>query len=358
MREGVQRSRIQAVCGRVRDALRAAPADPMLPFTLALLDHQLVDAPEFEALVQTSIDALGAKSDSFGFTMYDDLGPALCLQKLLDALGVEADVCADIDVALHRHVTRPQRSNDFLAGRAGHLVYLLERPSNERNVATRHSVVNALIADQQRDAHGVYWVPGETMSEWGSAHGSAGIARALTMLAERGGLGLEGAAVLTSALERLSWRASTKLEETGDNHALRLRWCNGDLGVAQTLLHGGRVLGRSDLGAAGAALARRAATVNPHEGALREANLCHGSTGAAMQLAMIASVLDDDSLRAASRAWFEHALTFECESRFRFQAGLLNDDASFQIGASGIGLAFAASLSDEPPEWARFMLAF
>lgn len=146
----------------------------------------------------------------------------------------------------------------------------------------------------------------------------------------------------------------------------RLAWCYGDPGIAIALWHAARALGRPDLEQEAVRIGLHAAARSLDTTDVRDACLCHGSTGLALMFARLWHMTGLQQFATASRQWARLTLEYENvpgrSSGYWFEIwderrclehvqalGLIN-------GAAGVGLTLLALVSDVAPDWDRVML--
>lgn len=145
----------------------------------------------------------------------------------------------------------------------------------------------------------------------------------------------------------------------------RLAWCYGDPGVGGAVLAAGQAVGEPAWEEAGLEILRHAARRDPSTSQIRDAGLCHGSAGLAHVFNRAYQATGDEELRQAALHWFRH--TLESRRPGEGVAGYLSWEPDgkgglelrgvpgFLTGASGVGLALLAAVTDVEPTWDRVL---
>lgn len=142
----------------------------------------------------------------------------------------------------------------------------------------------------------------------------------------------------------------------------RLAWCYGDLGVAYSLWHAGKVIGDE-------ILKKKALDIFTYstkrqlvkDTAVIDAGLCHGSAGVAMIFRRMYLETGDDVFSKATDFWIERTL-----AHARFNDGLVGyktyiykkweSDFSLLSGISGIGLILLSYIENDNQPWDKMFL--
>lgn len=383
---------LDSVCDIANDLVamdpRALASDPSLgrggagiALFLVGASHAL-DEPRWGTfgleVLTLSMDALEVMP--LPLTLFDGVaGIAWTAQHLADTTRVMLPpVLEEIDDALLAYLTQPHAAAalDLVAGLAGLSVYFSARPHAIRVRAASH-LVSALINSAADGARGVRWLTpdaqlpeerrtadGGGIFDLGMAHGSAGIAACLALLADaqslRGPLGtflVKACAGLKSAQTVTEGRPAFPHwhDRRGTPFGLpsRLGWCYGDASVAFALGQLGLLL--HDAGALNLARTMLLQS-STEEGALRgvhDACLCHGSAGLALLTHRLAQAASDHRLAERATAWLRATLAL-CRSgtgiggfRFALSSSMPREVArrasvGLLEGAAGVGLALLA----------------
>lgn len=298
------------------------------------------------------------------------------------------DALRVIDDALLEGLASIEGCIDLIGGLAGIGVAALEDPTrgHGRELATR--ALDAIERCSERDEHGVTWcTPPHLLPAWqrercpdgywnlGLAHGIPGVIGFLAAMvtvdieAPRARALLDGAVpwLLATSPPRtrarfLHWRSRGN---GADNDAARLAWCYGDAGVAITLLAAARALDRKDWDAEARAMAKAMAARPFEQSGVLDAGICHGAAGVAHIFNRLYQATRDDELRDAACRWYRQLLAMRRpgEGIAGFPARNHVDgadvwiaDDSVLMGASGVGLALLAAVTDLEPAWDRALL--
>jgi lantibiotic modifying enzyme len=140
----------------------------------------------------------------------------------------------------------------------------------------------------------------------------------------------------------------------------RLAWCFGDLGIAASLLMAARGANEPVWESEARRIARAAASRRMENNVL-DAGLCHGSAGVGHVFNRLYQATGDKEFGKAALFWFHHALGLRNPGvgigGFRMSSGSGEfDEPGFLVGATGIGLALLAAVSDIEPAWDRALL--
>src|SRR4051794_6587641 len=302
----------------------------------------------------------------------------------------DAGLTGEIDDALRRLLTNVEDRLTFelIYGLAGYGTYLVERLPDPGAAALLGRVLDLLEAS--RDASGVWPTDPGWMSPWqreqmprgcynlGVAHGIPGV---IGFLAAAQREGLDDPRLARFAEDAVPWTLAQKWDQPssplpafipigGEPYPTRTAWCYGDLGVAAVLLSAAQSFGRDDWKREALAIARVAARRSPEEAMVKDAGLCHGSTGLAHLFNRMAQASGDDELRDAAERWIRIALDMRRPGQGL--AGLLSwvditengktvawewkTEPGFLSGVAGIGLGLLAAVTDFEPAWDRVLL--
>lgn len=145
----------------------------------------------------------------------------------------------------------------------------------------------------------------------------------------------------------------------------RLAWCYGDISIAVVLLSAAQVLDNSKLIKGAISIAQQAAKRDLQTTKVVDMGLCHGAAGLGHLFNRFFQATQEPIFKQAAQSWFERTLTMrrtgEGITGFPSLLQLKNEqlwvsDASFLTGASGIGLALLAAITDIEPNWDRLLL--
>jgi hypothetical protein len=146
----------------------------------------------------------------------------------------------------------------------------------------------------------------------------------------------------------------------------RLAWCYGDPGVAAALLSAARAVGEAGWEREALAIAAHSVRMAPETSGVIDAGLCHGAVGLGHLYNRLYQATGEEAFAEAARYWF--GLGLDLRRPGEGVAGFAAWDSStgetpkwvsepgFLTGATGIGLALLAAISDVEPEWDRVLL--
>lgn len=317
-------------------------------------------------------------------------GIAWCLQHLTNEGFIERgeidDTFEETDEVLIRYLQQEleQQRYDFLHQGLGAALYFLERPVN----TVRGNCLDAMVTQLENAAialdTGISWKDQfvrkdntEDHYNLGLAHGVPAILVILSMLYEKGICAERTLPLLERGVQ---WLLSTRNQAgaeplsryptmvTGNNTPIgspqsRLGWCYGDPGIAICLWNIGIRLERD-------AWKNEAVEILVHtllyrdsrNGTVRDAGLCHGSTGIAHIYRRVYTGSGDERLQAGAEKWLQQTLelgTWE-DGPAGFKAHTLNgyiNTFNLLEGVTGIGLALMAAVDeDAAPAWDRCLL--
>ena len=307
-----------------------------------------------------------------------------------DLFDGDAGLAGEIDDALRQLLTNVEDRLTFelIYGLAGYGTYLVERLPDPGAAALLDRVLDLL--EESRDASGVWHTDPGWMSPWqreqmphgcynlGVAHGIPGV---IGFLAAAKREGVDDPRLERFADDAVQWTLARKWDSPsslfpafipvgGEPYPTRTAWCYGDLGVAAVLLSAAQSFGRDDWKREALAIARIAARRSPEEAMVRDAGLCHGSTGIAHLVNRMAQASGDQELRDAAERWYRVALDMRRPGQGI--AGLLSwvdvtengktvgwqwkSEPGFLSGVAGIGLGLLAAVTDFEPAWDRVLL--
>jgi hypothetical protein len=145
----------------------------------------------------------------------------------------------------------------------------------------------------------------------------------------------------------------------------RVAWCFGDLGIASSLLLAARGAGEPAWETEARRIALAAAARSLETSRVPDAGLCHGAAGVAHIFNRLYQATGEPEFGRAAHFWLQHALSLREPglgiAGFRMATGAgwnaWVDEPGFLVGATGIGLALLAAVSDVEPAWDRVLLA-
>ena len=146
-----------------------------------------------------------------------------------------------------------------------------------------------------------------------------------------------------------------------DDNGSRLGWCYGDLTIALTLVRVGKALELPSYIDKARKISLHAAKRNSSQGMVYDAGLCHGSAGLALIFQLLHQQIDEPKLLQAANNWLLYTLDLYREKGLQ---GLYmysavtkeyQEDSSFLMGYSGIGLCLLAALGEQA-DWTDCLL--
>lgn len=342
------------------------------------------------AAIEVAIDALAdVRMDSDLFGGFP--GIAWAAQYVVPRLfEPDDDFNAEIDDAIETQLASYPWPGDYdlVRGVGGLGVYALARLPRAAARRSLHRIVELLDDWAQRDGDRVTWLtPPAVLAPWqarahprgrydlGMAHGVAGAIALLAALANAG-VDEDRARSLASGAAR--WLLAQELAGTAgatlpdwfgpdgdDRQPARSAWCYGDPGAAVALLAAARATGDAAWERRALAMARAASVRAPADAGVLDAGLCHGAAGLGHIYNRLYQATGDAALGEAARTWLLRALDLRrAEGVAGFPACLRNpdgsrrwvDDPGLVTGATGVGLALLAAISDREPTWDRMLL--
>lgn len=331
-----------------------------------------------------------------GFT-----GVAWAIEHLRGRLFDPADDCGldTIDATLRQSLERdhaiPGTSRpdyDLIAGLVGLGVYALDRLPRPDAESCVRRIVDLLKRNAEEGAEGITWhtppglLPEEQRRDFpngyyncGVAHGVPGVIGFLGRVHAKG-LDtevvrplLDGAVAWFLAQENPAgmWTQFPSARHpdivgNSDWDNSRQAWCYGDPGIAVVLLGAALAVGNSNWEAKAISIARTSAGKMTDAPPNLDGSFCHGTSG----LVHIFNIFHQHT----GERLFLDAVRYWLDQTFRLQRPGIGvggfqawgpgpsgepewvDDPGILTGAGGIGLALAAALSEEQPEWGRAFL--
>ncbi len=302
-------------------------------------------------------------------------------------------VNADVDDRLLELVSAESWTDDYdlISGLAGIGVYCASRRSDVAREATRQIVRHlrrlAVFDDDARCAwlREARWLHPSVQARFpegyfdlGVAHGSAGVIGFLA-LACSVGHEPEIESLLHSSVEwLLAQRTDSKhrfpyvVSNQHRNEGGRGVWCNGDLGIAMSLLLASDATGCDSWRDEAVTAAKNALLIHHDQRSVNDACLCHGSAGIAQVAMRLFNRTRDEFFRTEARLWIDDILNMhdpdgECGG-FVFlhpqqAAGLevhrdspFRPSSCFLTGITGVALVLLSASSRVEPAWDRLIL--
>lgn len=304
----------------------------------------------------------------------------------------DEDVCGALDEALGDLLGNLTEKTPYelIGGLAGYGVYLLERLPNPDAARLLVRILDLLEAAAETSEAGTTWfTPPDWLPAWqrelmpegchnlGVAHGVPGLIGFLAAAKQRG---VDDPRVSSLTEGAVRWLLGQKLPQEmparfpymrvpgrSPEPAVTPAWCYGDLGISVMLLAAARSFSRPDWEEEALALARHVAR-RPTTGSKGlDSSLCHGTAGNGHLFNRLYQATGDPELRDAALGWYRRAL--DQQNPGEGLAGFLtwvvsrpgtgdwSGHPGFLIGATGVGLALLAAVTDREPVWDRVLLA-
>jgi len=215
------------------------------------------------------------------------------------------------------------------------------------------------------DSRGVY--------KFGAAHGVAGVGASLALAVEAGVPSVNAHGVLQGLV---AWIARQRLPERSDSVfpvvygisrvQSQTGWCNGDLGIASSLVLMGQAAQHRASFELGAEVARQEANMAltaPAGYDHMNPNLCHGQGGRAHLYNVLYQATNDALLAESARRCYRNVINMW--TRGQGYGGFVISEPAQQasnvkgvlMGSAGVALSLLAAASPSPPSWDRILLA-
>jgi hypothetical protein len=277
-------------------------------------------------------------------------------------------------------------SYDLITGLVGLGVYAVERLPQPRAIAIAEAVLGHLEESAEKTADGTTWkTPPEQLPaherevaprgyyNLGLAHGVPGVVAWLAQLLSAGVGGDRTRSLLDGAT---AWLLAQQGDIDGSHYPPfvgpdvtlrrgRAGWCYGDASVGASLVMAGLARERPEWISAGIDLLFATARRSLEHGAVRDAGLCHGTAGLAHMFNRAHQLTGDARLRDAALEWYGRTLQIRMPERpvagfpvahYDVPEVTYISDPTFLVGASGVGLALLAAVSEVEPAWDRRLL--
>lgn len=301
----------------------------------------------------------------------------------------DEDLCGALDEALDELLSSSGETLQYelVSGLAGFGTYLLERLPSPDAARLVVRVVDLLQATAEDSAAGTTWfTPPAWLPPWqreqmpegcynlGVAHGMPGV---IGFLAAAQREGIDDPRIPRLAEGAVRWLLGRKqppgalsafpamiVPGLAGSEPTRTSWCYGDLGIAMVLLSAARSFDQPDWEEEALSLARNVARRT--QSSERDSSLCHGTAGNSHLFNRLYQATADPEMKEAALAWLGCALELrqpgEGFAGFLTYVGSLPGKGTlagspgFLIGATGVGLALLAAVTDVEPAWDRVML--
>ena len=302
----------------------------------------------------------------------------------------DEDLCGALDEALGDLLANLTEKTPYelIGGFAGYGTYLLERLPNPDAARLLVRILDLLEAAAETSKAGTTWfTPPEWLPAWqrelmpegchnlGVAHGVPGL---IGFLAAAKRKEVDDPRVSSLAEGAIRWLLEQKrppempsrfpfmlVPGQASEPAANPAWCYGDLGISVVLLAAARSFGRTDWEEEALSLARHVARRSRSK--VVDSSLCHGTAGNGHLFNRLYQATGDPELRETALAWYQQALDqrkpgeglagFLTWVASRPGTGEWSGHSGFLIGATGVGLALLAAVTDREPAWDRVMLA-
>lgn len=140
----------------------------------------------------------------------------------------------------------------------------------------------------------------------------------------------------------------------GQRQSASLGWCYGDLGIAIVLARAGIALGNINFIKSAIKIGIHAAMRNTESAMVRDAGLCHGSSGLFIQFNRLNDLVPRVEFAKAAKYWMDHTLKLfknrGVEGFYAFRNGKYIEDLSLLYGLSGVGLSLLVG-EGVKPKW-------
>ncbi len=370
-------------------------------YSLSKVDGHAV-AHQSDALknMEFAIDRLPhINADPIFFSGYTGIAWTVEWFQNLGLLDASEDFNAEMDEGLMEYLDSTPLSRhlpELIGGLAGYGLYAIDR--TPRHPAARRVLQKVLDCVEQnalKKPEGLTWfnVPEalhpnaaketpEGCYNLGLSHGMPSVvgflAEAYACGEERALPLLEGAVAWLLSMKRnyangshYTYNLDVRAPEQLDNphFGSRIAWCYGDLGIAAVLLIAAQHAGREDWAAEALSLARDLAARGVEGSGCMDACLCHGAFGNAHIFNRLYQATGDQALYDAFIAWMQHGFnlrkpgeglagywTWFPNRNGEDQESPWVKEPGFLEGVAGIGLALLATLTDQEPNWDRFLM--
>lgn len=291
------------------------------------------------------------------------------------------DIVSDLDEVLFELSMEALQKGDYdyLHDGLGAGLYFLERQPSPMIIRYVERMVATLAATAVRYANGdITWLfddfgrrqphEGQVYNP-GLSHGTASIVSLLSLFYERGYARQQCAELIQGNLQ-WKWRNRnqagtsvfpTLVTEPRSDQDSRLGWCYGDLGIANALwLCGQKLQNTYWQSIAYETMLKAAKRRLPEEASIRDAGLCHGTTGVAYLFRKFDQYAAHPLLAETADYWMQqtdHYVRPETDERtfHYFNGKQYSPNLGLLDGESSIGLALLAELG-APTGWDRFLL--
>ena len=284
-------------------------------------------------------------------------GYGFLLTQLKDSILIDESYFSDIDEILLDFL-QSQSNNldyDFLHGSLGISQYFIERykTSNTKELESivslfynnlfkrlNHNLEEVLLQKESDGSRSIYF---------GLAHGVAGILNSIYLYIKN--FNVEVNTIDESILILLKFLDIYKLDNedfkypnyfsVDNNHIIRSRlaWCQGDLGIGNSLMNIGSLTYNKKLFIRGQELINRSLKVNLSQSGINDMGICHGTSG--ILLIDWLSLNKSNSHHKKDLSFWEEILKKQTKNYSEFKAfhkGKYIDEINILEGATGVAL--------------------
>ncbi|AUJ71747.1 lanthionine synthetase C family protein [Pseudoalteromonas sp. NC201] len=262
---------------------------------------------------------------------------------------------------------------EMVLGLAGYSPYISRRAKRTKQstlfdrLVTGYESVAVELSDQQiawsQPKQSVYRFDKEDTESHefnlGLAHGVPGIIAALLPALQDQKVKLRAQKLVVAGCDWLLEQQSHAEDKkacfgscAGDGHHSRLGWCYGDLTIALTLARAGHALDKPRYVEQALEIALFNVDRDATQGHINDAGLCHGFFGLVTIYQLLNQIMPHPKLQGAALTWLDYGLNqyqergLEALYSYNGLEKAHQEDHSFLMGYSGIGLALIGVLDD------------
>lgn len=271
---------------------------------------------------------------------------------------------------------------DYLHGALGIGLYYLSRVERPKSQKYLKELVYKLENHSTRMKQGIAWesklmpdndVIGYNLS---MSHGISSVITILSRIYESGickdkvskltvgavNFLLHSGKMCSNKLKYPSWICKNDINKIAN---YRLAWCYNDLGIAIALFQAGKIFNNSMWKEEGINTLLNTTRINTlEEGGVRDAGLCHGTSGIAHIYHKMYKNTNIVAFKDASQVWFERTIEListnlkkeEAQSQGSLSNYFLPGKSNFLTGYAGIGLSLLSAISKIESKWDRILL--
>lgn len=312
-------------------------------------------------------------------TLCDGLaGYGLVLLRLnSNCIDIDEDYFENIDSIILENLEKQSSNNnyDFLHGAMGMAMYFIERYKVKKSTTIFHllndfskKLVSKINSDFEEILKKETAIYNCNCYYFGIAHGVAGYLNFLTYLANNFKEIKEDIAkplrICVDFLESYKkYDINSKqhypniiLLETSIIHAARFGWCQGDLGVSNSLFNAGISLNDSSLIEQALCLMNETKSISIEESRVNDIGICHGSAGIVIQYYLASNKYDLDYSGEINR-WFEliKKQTNNFEEFLAYDGSVYNKSINLLDGSAGLGLTILTLENKIDTKWLEIL---